>query len=144
MKPPARPGPVVDSGCRPVLCPALCPAGPLQPRPAAPLADRLISQGVSAPWVALRLGLGRILGTHCPEAGVVTKVEVEMSTQRPVLLQRRPATAAGGIALVVAFPGELHARAPVALAAVAIHPPLDGDESETAGPVRAELNIAGP
>src|SRR5215218_11016325 len=61
-----------------------------------------------------------------------------------VLLQRRPATAAGGIALVVAFPGELHARAPVALAAVAIHPPLDGDESETAGPVRAELNIAGP
>src|SRR5215216_1864442 len=121
MKPPARPGPVVDSGCRPVLCPALCPAGPLQPRPAAPLADRLISQGVSALWVALRLGLRRILGRHCPEAGVVTKVEVEMSTQRPV-----------------------HARAPVALAAVAIHPPLDGDESETAGPVRAELNIAGP
>ena len=37
-----------------------------------------------------------------------------MPTQRPVLLQRCPAPAAGGIALVVAFPGELHAQAPVA------------------------------
>src|SRR4029453_19338916 len=98
------------------------------------LADRLASQGVSAHWVALHLERRRILGTHCPEAGVVTKVEVDVSMQRPVLLQRRPATAAGGIALVVAFPGELPARAPVALAALAVHPPLGGDEPEGGGP----------
>jgi hypothetical protein len=60
------------------------------------------------------------------------------------LLQRRPATAAGGIALATAFPGELHARAPVASAALAVHPPLDGDEREAAGPARAELDMAGP
>src|SRR6266700_4881136 len=90
------------------------------------------------------LGFRRSLGTHRPEARVVTQVEVDVSTQRPVLLQRRPATAAGGIALVVAFPGELHARAPVAPAVPTIHPTLDGDEAEVAGLVGANLDEARP
>src|SRR6266498_4504243 len=90
------------------------------------------------------LRIRRSLGTHRTDARVVTKMEVDVSTQRPVLVQRRPATAAGGIALVVAFPGELDTRAPIALAAVAVHPPLDGDEPEVAGPVGAELDMARP
>src|SRR6266545_6054671 len=92
----------------------------------------------------LCLGLGHSLGTHRPEARVITKVEIDVSTQQPVLLKHRPATAAGGIALVVAFPGELDTRAPIALAAVAVHPPLDGNEPEMPGPVGAELHVAGP
>ena len=99
MQPPARPGPIVASGWPTRPCPALCQQARFRHVQRYLLADRLSSQGVSAPWVALRLGLRRILGTHCPEAGVVTKVEVDVSTQRPILLQRRLGVA--GHALVL-------------------------------------------
>ena len=58
----------------------------------------------------LRLGLRRILGAHRPEARVVTKVKVDASTQRTVLVQRGPATAAGGIAAVGALAALLLAQ----------------------------------
>jgi|SRR5215210_8367213 hypothetical protein len=73
MKPPARPGPVVAGGCRPVVAQPYIQQARFSHVQRHLLADRLASQGASAPWVALRLGLRRILGTHCPEAGVVTR-----------------------------------------------------------------------
>jgi hypothetical protein len=84
-----------------------------------------------------------LLGAYRSEARVLAEVEVDVPSQRTVLVQRCPATAAGGVAVVVAFPGELDARAPVTLAVVAIHPPLHGDEPELAAPVGAELDEAG-
>ena len=98
------------------------------------------SAGPSPPARPARRTRARV-PTSCMNAFVHPTRCVHAPTR---LLQRRPATAAGGIALATAFPGELHARAPVASAALAVHPPLDGDEPEVAGPARAELDMAGP
>ena len=68
------------------------------------------------------------------------EVEEDAPAQRAVLLQDSPAAAAGRIALIVAFPGELHTGPSVPLYLAAVHLPLDGDEAETARPVLGELD----
>jgi hypothetical protein len=66
-----------------------------------------------------------------------------MPQKRAVIGQYRPAPPADLITLVITLPAELHAGTSVALARAAVHPPPDGDETELAGPVVAELDEAG-
>jgi hypothetical protein len=82
---------------------------------------------------------GRLAVTpNRPEARVVTEVEVDVATQRSILLESSPAAATGTITLVVSVPGELDTRTPVAEFLVAIHPALGSDEPKL--PVRSRLN----
>ena len=69
-------------------------------------------------------------------------MEVDVPTERAVPLEGRPATTAGSVSVVVAFPGELDARALPCRPSSTIHESLDGDEPEMAGPVLAELDEA--
>jgi hypothetical protein len=97
--------------------------------------------------VGLKISDGRAfappLGSDRVEAGVVAQVEVEVTAQRAVGFQRRPAATAGRIALVEALPRELDSRASFARSLSPVHSGLDGDEAEAAQGVRLELDESG-
>lgn len=70
-------------------------------------------------------------------------MKVDMAAQRAALLDDRPAAARNGIALIEAFPRELHARLTIAGSLSPVDLSTDGDESEAASMVLAELDEPG-
>ena len=74
------------------------------------------------------------------EAGVVTEMEEDAATERPVGFELCP-TSPGRVApLVVTFPGELDPRAGCAFIVPEVEVTLDRDETEAASPVSLELD----
>jgi hypothetical protein len=70
-------------------------------------------------------------------------MEVDTAEYRASLFDDRPAAATDRIALIEAFSRELRARPPVAGSRSPVDPSLDGDESEAASVVLAELDERG-
>jgi hypothetical protein len=75
-----------------------------------------------------------------PEGRVVAKVEEQMAFYRLAVDENRPAASADLGAVVCSLPGELDTGPAVPFGRAAVQPPLDGDESELAGPVPGELD----
>jgi hypothetical protein len=67
-------------------------------------------------------------------------VEEQVALDRVVVDENGPAASADLVALVDAFPGELDTGPAVPFGRAAVQPTADGDETELAGPVPAELD----
>jgi hypothetical protein len=77
------------------------------------------------------------------ERGIIAKVEVDVTLERAIGVERGPAAAAHVIALVGALPRELDARPAITIRVAAVEFSRHRDEAQTAETVLIELDEAG-
>src|SRR6266702_2631934 len=77
------------------------------------------------------------------ERGFITKVEVNVTLERAIGVERSPAAAAHVVALVGALPRELHARPAITIRIAAVEFSRHRDEAQSAETVLIELDEAG-
>jgi hypothetical protein len=71
-------------------------------------------------------------------------VEEHVALDRLAVDTDRPPAAADRVALIDTSPGELDTDTAIPLERAAVQPATDSDETELAGPVRGELDVARP
>jgi hypothetical protein len=77
------------------------------------------------------------------KARVVAEVDVNATAQNAVIGERGPASAGDGITFVVALPREFNGWSALARRLSIVHARFDGDERESPGLVRADLDEGG-